>query len=287
MKKYNLIYAFVLALLIPVQNLYAADVIPANEAAKIMKKSDVIFVSVRSAADYEKVHIAGAVHVDLSTLYTDNPVPSVLNSSAEVAKVLGSKGISETKQIIIYDDGSGKNAGRMYWILDYMGAPNVQVLNGGMKAWRAARKPVTKNPTSVKAATFTPKVDKSKLATTADVNKAIGSSSTVFIDARSAAEYNGTDDSDLRKGHIPGSVNIEFSNVLNANGTLKSNDDLQALFNNAGVTKDKTVIVYCKSSVRAGIVYLALRSNLAYPNVKVYDGAFLEWNSISANKVEK
>lgn len=286
MKK-NFLIIIVLALLIPVQSLFAKDVISAAEAAKNLKSSEVIFVSVRSAADYQKVHIAGAVHVDLSQLYTDNPVPSVLKSPAEVAKVLGEKGISEKKQIVIYDDGSGKSAGRMYWIMSYMGAPNVKVLNGGMKAWRAARKPVTKNPTSVKGTTFTPNVNKSTLATTDDVNKAISSSSIVLIDARSAAEFSGTDNSDLRKGHIPGAINIEFSSVLNANGTLKSNDDLTVLFNNAGVTKDKGVILYCKSSVRAGIVYLALKSALAYANVKVYDGAFLEWESVSSNKVEK
>lgn len=287
MKKQNILLIVLLALLIPVQQIVASDVISANDVAKELKSSEVVVVSVRTASDYQKVHISGAVHVDLAQLYTDNPVPSVLKASADISKVLGEKGISEKKQIIVYDDGTGKSAGRMYWILDYLGAPNVKILNGGMKGWRAARKPVTKNPTSVKAATFTANLDKSKLATTADVQKAVGSSSAVIIDARSEAEYNGTDESDIKKGHIPGAVNIEFSKVLDSKGLLKSNEALQTLFDNSGVSKDKAVIVYCKSSVRAGIVYMALTSALNYPNVKVYDGAFLEWESVSANKVEK
>ena len=100
MKKYNLIYVFVLALLIPVQNVFAADVIAANEAAKIMKKSDVIFVSVRSAADYQKVHINGAVHVNHSDLYKDGAIKNMLKSSSEIASILGSKGIGNDMTII-------------------------------------------------------------------------------------------------------------------------------------------------------------------------------------------
>ena len=286
MKKQSLLLIIILALIIPVQNLLAQDVIFANDLSKIMKKSDVVVVSVRSTSDYKKVHISGAVHIDLKEIYTNQPVESVLKPAADVATVLGANGISEKKQIILYDDGTGKSAGRMYWILDYLGAPDVKILDGGVDAWKAARKPVTKNPTNVKAATFTPNVDKSKWAGIADVKKAVGSSSTVIIDARSPEEFKGTDQTDIRKGHIPGAVNIEFNKVLTADGKMKSADELKALFEKAGITKDKEVIVYCKSSVRAGIIYMALRSVLGYSNVKVFDGAFLEWQADSSNKVE-
>jgi thiosulfate/3-mercaptopyruvate sulfurtransferase len=286
MKRKTFISILVLALWMPVQFTLGQDIISAGDLAKISKKPDVVVVSVRSTSDYKKVHIMGAVHVDLKELYTNQPVESVLKPAAEVAKVLGSKGITNTKQIFVYDDGSGKSAGRMYWILDYMGADNVKILDGGMKAWRAARKPVTKNPTNVKAATFTPKVDQSKWAGIADVKKAVGNSSAAIIDARSPQEFNGTDQTDIRKGHIPGSVNIEFSQVLKDDGTLKPAAELKSIFEKAGVTKDKTVIVYCKSSVRAGMIYFVLRSGLGYSNVKVFDGAFLEWQSDPSNSVE-
>jgi thiosulfate/3-mercaptopyruvate sulfurtransferase len=74
--------------------------------------------------------------------------------------------------------------------------------------------------------------------------------------------------------------------ILLDDGTLKSAAELKAVFDNAGVTKDKTVIVYCKSSVRAGIIYMALTSVMGYANVKVFDGAFLEWQADASNKVE-
>jgi thiosulfate/3-mercaptopyruvate sulfurtransferase len=251
-----------------------------------MKNDDVVVVSARTAADYKKVHITGAVHINHSDLYKDGPVKNMLNSPEEIAKVLGAAGISESKKIILYDDGSGKYAGRMYWILSYLGAKDVKVLDGHMKAWRAARKPVTKNPTNVKAVTFTPNVNKDLIASMNEVKASIGSTTTAIIDARSSAEFGGQSETALRKGHIPGSINLEYTTVMDAQGKLKSNDALQKIFSDAGITKDKKVIIYCESGVRAGIIFLALKSALNYPNVKVYDGAYSEWQSLSANKVE-
>lgn len=155
-----------------------------------------------------------------------------------------------------------------------------------MDAWKAARKPVTKNPTKIVPATFTPKPDNTKIATMAEVKSAMGNSAAILVDARSPEEYKGTATSELRKGHIPGAVNLEFKNMMDANGKIKSAAELQKIFDAAGVKKDKQVILYCESGVRAGIIYFALTSVLNYPKVKVYDGAYLEWQANSANKVD-
>ena len=284
MKNIHIVLA--LLLLLPVGLVNGQDIITAAETAKLMKNDDVVVVSARTSADYKKVHITGAVHINHSDLYKDGPVKNMLNSPEEIAKVLGAAGISESKKIILYDDGSGKYAGRMYWILSYLGAKDVKVLDGHMKAWRAARKPVTKNPSNVKAVTFTPSVNKDLIASMNEVKTSIGSTTTAIIDARSSAEFAGQSETALRKGHIPGSINLEYTTVMDAQGKLKSNDALQKIFSDAGITKDKKVIIYCESGVRAGIIFLALKSALNYPNVKVYDGAYSEWQSVSANKVE-
>ena len=284
MKNIHIVLA--LLLLLPVGLVNGQDIITAAETAKLMKNDDVVVVSARTSADYKKVHITGAVHINHSDLYKDGPVKNMLNSPEEIAKVLGAAGISESKKIILYDDGSGKYAGRMYWILSYLGAKDVKVLDGHMKAWRAARKPVTKNPSNVKAVTFTPSVNKDLIASMNEVKTSIGSTTTAIIDARSSAEFGGQSETALRKGHIPGSINLEYTTVMDAQGKLKSNDALQKIFSDAGITKDKKVIIYCESGVRAGIIFLALKSALNYPNVKVYDGAYSEWQSVSANKVE-
>lgn len=273
---------FILAAIISISLSYGQDIITAPELAKIIKKENVVLVSTRTASDYKKVHITGAVHINHSDLYNSGPVKNMLKSPAEIAKILGAKGISESKTIVLYDDGTGKYAGRLYWILSYLGAKDVQILDGHVAAWKASRKPVTKNPTKVKPATFNAKADASKIATMAQVKSASG----VIIDARSAAEFNGTATTELKKGHIPGAKNLEFTNMLDAKGKLKPAADLQKLFNSIGASKDKEIIIYCESGVRAGIIYMALTSALNYPKVKVYDGAYLEWQATASNKVQ-
>ncbi len=257
------------------------DVISAKDAAALLSDGNTVFVSTRTLADYQKVHVKGAVHIDHNSLYGDM---TMLKSSQEVAKILGDNGISDQSRIILYDDGSGRYAGRMYWILTYMGADKVQIIDGGMKGWRMARKPVTKNPTTVASTTFNANVNKSILATMSEVKSAIDNGSYVLVDVRSSEEFEGKATANVRPGHIPSAVNLNFASVLDERGMIKPESELTALFTEAGITKGKTVILYCQTSVRAGIVFAALRG-LDYSKVKVYDGAYMEWQSLSANKV--
>jgi len=260
------------------QMTFAQDIISVKEFLKIKKDPNVVLVSARKPADYKKVHIAGAININHKDLYKASP-KSTLKSNAEIAKILGEKGISNSNTIVLYDNGSGKYSGRMYWILKYLGAKDVKLLDGHMKAWRMARKPVTKNPAKRKATTFAVNLNKGGIANIAQVKKASTNPASVIVDVRSADEFKGIKESKLPKGHIPSAINLEFKKVMTSKGKLKSKEALQALFTAAGITKDKEVILYCESSVRAGIVYLALTSALDYPNVKVYDGALFEWTA--------
>ena len=260
------------------QMTFAQDIISVKEFLKIKKDPNVVLVSARKPADYKKVHIAGAININHKDLYKAAP-KSTLKSNAEIAKIFGEKGISNTNTIVLYDNGSGKYSGRIYWILKHLGAKNVKLLDGHMKAWRMARKPVTKNPAKRKATSFAVNLNKSAIASIAQVKKASNNAAAVIVDVRSADEFVGIKESKLPKGHIPSAINLEFKKVMTSKSKLKSKEDLKALFTTAGITKDKEVILYCESSVRAGIVYLALKSALDYPNVKVYDGALFEWTA--------
>ena len=282
------LFGLLLTLLVLAGNVFAGpELISAKELKGIMKDKNVVIVSTRTFSDYQKVHLPGAVNVPHMELYTEPASNGYIKSADELAKYFGNKGISESKTIVLYDAGSGKYSGRLYWILKYLGAKDVRILDGQMKAWRANRGMVTRAPVTVKAVTFTPSVKKAILATTAQVSAATGNSGAVIVDARSAEEFNGTDESDIKKGHIPGAVNLEFSNVLTDAATLKGLEELKKIFTAKGITPDKEVILYCKTSVRAGILYFALTDMLGYKNVKVYDKAFFGWQSASANKVVK
>ena len=282
MKAYKKIWMFVLLALFAFTVTSAQDLIEANELAKIMKQPNTVIVSTIADAEYAKVHISGAISLYHKDLYDDN---TMLLPDAKVAQILGSKGISEDLTIVLYDNGTTKYSGRMYWVLDYMGAKDVKVLNGGMKAWKASRKPITKTPSTRKATTFTPSINKSVLAQESEVKKATSSPAYVIVDARTPEEFAGTADTTLRPGHIPGAVNVNYADLLASSGKMKSAASMQDIFNAAGVSKDKTIILYCETSIRAGVEFLALKSILAYPNVKVYDGAYAQWQAGSSNKI--
>lgn len=287
MKNLRKFISLVTVLFLFVGTALAQDLISVKELAGKLSDKNVVIVSAQKADKYAAVHIKGSINLPPADLVDNDPVTYVNKSTAEIAKILGSKGISESNEIVLYDNGTSKYSGRMYWVLKYMGAKNVKILNGELEAWKAGRKPITKTASTLPATTFTANVQPQYLAKMDEVMKATAGGSYVIVDSRSPEEYAGTDESDIRKGHIPGAVNIEYKELLDAKGKLKSKEELAKIYSAKGVTADKTVIVYCKTSVRAGIEFMALSSVLGYPNVKLYDGAFTEWEATASNKVEK
>ena len=284
MKKFRYIFSLAITFLF-IGLTFGQDLISVKELASKLSDPNVVVVSAQKPDKYAATHIKGSINVPPAVLTIDEPIEYILNTPAKMAKILGEAGISNTKEIILYDNGTSKYSGRLYWTLVYMGAENVKILNGELKAWKTGRKPITKTPTKGSPTTFTVNLKPQYLAKMDEVKKATTNASYVIIDARDADEFAGTDESDLRKGHIPGAINIDYKEMLDAKGMLKSKDALAALFTAKGVSKDKTIIIYCASSVRASIEFFALTSILDYPNVKVYDGAFNEWESLTSNKV--
>jgi len=273
MKKLILIGLFLSAIFLFNTNIFAqSNLISAKETAKIMKDDNVVLVSTRKASDYAKVHITDAVNVDILSLCKSGDIKGILKSPEEISKILGEKGINKDKKIIIYDNGKNVNAGRLYWILKYLGFKDVKILDGHMKAWRSARKPVTKYATKINPVTCSPAVNKEIIVDYNYVKANLKNPKVIIVDVQSQKEFD--------EGHIPNAKNFEYKNiVVEETGTLKSPEEISKLFTEAGITPDKEVILYCATSARAGIVFMAMESILDYPNVKIYDGAYNEWKT--------
>jgi len=108
----------------------------------------------------------------------------------------------------------------------------------------------------------------------------------VIVDTRSKEEYDGEKGETMRLGRIPGAKSFDYKNVLGKGGTIKSKEELEKITQEAGLSKDKEIILYCETAIRAGIVYMALKSILEFPKVRVYEGAFYEWTADPSNPVE-
>lgn len=254
-------------------NVFAeGDFATVKEVASKMMDSKSIIIDARTEKEYKTVHIRNAVNIPITSLSQKEPVEGMLKSKEEIAKILGDKGVTLDKNIYIYCT-KGNNAGRMYWILKMMGAENVKLLDGNMDAWKAQRKPVTKNPTMVKKGKFPAQMDTKTLINIDNVKAKMGAA--VLVDARSDAYYAGNDPKS--KGHIKGAISIPSEMMRDDKGLLKSADELKKIFESNGVTKDKDVILYCQTSTRAGLLYTIMTTVLDYSNVQVFDGAYNEW----------
>lgn len=274
---YKVLTSFALAVFVIV-NSYAGDVISAKDFMAAMKANkNLIVIDANTASNYAKVHVQGAINVPHQDLYKDGDIKGLIKSPGEMAKYLGSKGVSPDKAIVVYDDGSNKYSSRVYWILKYLGAGDVKILHKDMDDWRAARIPVTRAATKTNAVTFTPKVNNAIYISTADVKARQKASGSVIVDARTVEQFKGVDEKGESKGHLEGAVNIPYTDFLTDKGAFKSAEQIKQIAGSKGVTKDKEIIVYCNTGVWAAVVYAGLASVLDYPNVKVYDGSYSEW----------
>jgi len=266
--------ALFIVFLIAAKVFAGGDFASVNDVASKLMNPKCVIIDARTEKEYKEVHIRNAVNIPITELSSKEPIDGMLKSKEEIAKIFSENGVSPDKEIYIYCT-KGNSAGRMYWILKMMGAQNVKLIDGNLDAWKDSRKPVTKNPTMVKAANFPAKLDTKTLLSADDVKAKMSSSSVVLVDAREDAYFNGTDPKS--NGHIKGAVSISSDLMKDEKGLLKSADELKKLFESKGVSKEKEVVLYCQSSTRAGLLFTVLTSVLDYSNVKVYDGAYNEW----------
>jgi thiosulfate/3-mercaptopyruvate sulfurtransferase len=283
MKK--IILSLMITLFIGLNALTAQVTISAKDFASLQKSNKaLVVIDATKAATYAKMHIMKSVNVPYADLNKTGDIAGLIKSPAEIAAYLGKKGITAKSEIVVYDEGSNKYASRVYWVLKYVGAENVKILHKDMNQWKGARLRLTKSATPVKAATFTANVNAAIYADMAEVIAGLNKSDVVLVDCRAANEFDGS--VETSKGHLPGAVHIEYKDVLKANGAFKSKEALKELADKHGITADKKVVLYCATSVRAAVSYVAFKNILGLENVKVYDGAYNEWVATASNKID-
>jgi len=235
----------------------------------------------RTAKDeFEKAHIPGAVLFDLEVISDHaNPLPHMLAPPEAFAEAVGALGISDADRIVVYDHAGLLSAGRVWWNFRAMGHDEVYVLDGGLPRWIAEGRPMDSGPVASRARTFTPVFRPALVRDITQVQQALASGGQV-LDARARDRFQGTAPEPrpgLKSGHMPGARNTPHAELVE-NGSLRSRDDLVALFRGEGVDLDRPVITTCGSGVSASVIALAL-ARLGKWDAPVYDGSWTEWAS--------
>ena len=233
-------------------------------------------------AEYEAGHIPGAVFMDLADLTdTANPVDNMLPPAEKFASRMQSLGLGDGSRIVLYDDSAVKTSARAWFMLKMFGAHDVALLDGGIAKWKAEGRPIAQGKEQLRHRHFTAWQDDSSVRTKADVLANLHSKAEQVVDARGAARWSGSDPDPrpgIAAGHIPGSLNVPFTDLYNADGTFKDKAGLQAAFENAGVNLGKPVTTSCGSGITASVLLFAL-SLLGKDDAALYDGSWSEWGA--------
>ncbi|HSG55592.1 MAG TPA: 3-mercaptopyruvate sulfurtransferase [Paracoccaceae bacterium] len=234
------------------------------------------------AAEFSAAHVPGARYLDLPSFFDPaSPVPSALPTPAQFAERMTMLGVANGSRVVIYDDSYVKTAARAWFILRMHGVEQVAVLDGGLAKWRDEGRPLESGAAQITPVTHSPGQGLAPVRTKADMLANIDTRAEQVVDARGAARFIG-EQGDFRPGiadgHIPGSRNVVFDQVLNADGTYKSPAEIRAAFEAAGVVLSQPVVTTCGGGVTAAVLLFAL--DLAgKQDVALYDGSWSEWGA--------
>ncbi|MBW8056660.1 MAG: sulfurtransferase [candidate division NC10 bacterium] len=257
-------------------------------------KIRLVEVDVDTAA-YGEGHIPGAVGWNWKT-DLEETIERDIAHQGSVDKLLSRSGIGNDTTVILYGDNNNWFATYGLWLLKYYGHGDTRIMNGGRAKWIAEGRPMTKEVPSYPATSYKAKApDKAIRVVRDQVIAAVGKAGLALVDVRSPKEFSGEilapenlpQEGAQRGGHIPGAANIPWSQAVKEDGTFKSLEELQQLYQGKGITPEKEIIAYCRIGERSSHTWFVLKYLLGYPKVVNYDGSWTEYGSLVHVPIER
>ncbi len=268
-------------------------------------------LDVRPISERETGYVPGSQHLDPSRLNrSEGRVNGLLPKASEVANWANEFGFTADSWIVVYDGGRATAAARALWVLHVYGFNNVLWLDGGVPIWRQSSHPVvTDDSTSGNFTGGNRKTNAGRNTNSAPISAEtlrtdpdlVWSKHTLLarfsqtedakpvpqaIDARSAAEFAGTDVRSARGGHMPGAVHFEWLDLFQDDGRLKPDAQLRDALAQRSIEASKPCVVYCQSHQRSSVTYLVLK-HLGFSEVAALDGAWSNWGNDPDTPIER
>ena len=231
-------------------------------------------------AEYQNAHIPDARFFDIDDISDRrSDLPHMAPPVEKFMSRMRAMGIGDGHQVVVYDGAGLLSAARVWWLFRLMGQNNIAVLDGGFPKWLAEGRETEDLPTVVRDRHMTVRFQNQLVRDVTQVSAASKVGDHEIIDARSQGRFCGDAPeprAGLRSGRIPGSRNVYFEDLLNADKTMRDVSAMSAVFEAAGVNMSKPVITTCGSGVTAAILSLALE-RIGKTDHSLYDGSWAEW----------
>jgi thiosulfate/3-mercaptopyruvate sulfurtransferase len=264
---------------------FAGLLVSGDDLEAALGTSEMVIIDARSAG-YESGHIPGAISLKWGDYVND---AKNLKPLSELEAQLGAVGLSRDMVFVIYDDTtvSWGAAGRVFWMLEYLGCTKAHILNGGWDKWVADGRATETTVNTLFPSVFVAEVKEDILVDKNHIQSRMSDDDVIIIDSRTDEEFNGWAlYGETRGGHIPGAVQIPYAWFFKEDKTILDYQDLKNMLESRGITTDKEITSYCTAGIRSGFVYFILRL-LGYTKCSNYDGSMYEWSADSSLPMEK
>ena len=230
--------------------------------------------------EYDAAHIPNARFFDIDDVADHgSDLPHMVPPVEKFMSRMRAMGVGDGHQVVVYDGMGLFSAARVWWLFKLMGQNNIAVLDGGLPKWQAEGRPVEDLPPVIRDRHMTVRRQNHMVKDVTQVSAASKLGDYEIIDARSPGRFRGEEPEPrvgLRPGHIPGSKNVCFKELLNADQTMKNPVEMRQIFEAAGVDFNKPAITTCGSGVTAAVLSLGLE-RIGKTDHSLYDGSWSEW----------
>lgn len=286
------LFALLLGLFVGLPALAAQPLITPAELSARLAEPQLRIVDIRDGKNddgktpYDVGHIAGAIAAPYSKWRGPKDNPGKLPSEQALTAVVQKLGIDAATPVVVVYEGSNSTdfgaAARVYWTLKASGVTNLSILNGGVKAWRAANLPLTTEVPAVAPSTFTVKIDPKYVATQEEVASVIGKDNVRLLDARPVAFFEGETRHVAAKtpGTLVGAKNVDNA-VWFAKGSaaLLPTSDVKRIAQETGVQTDQPTVSFCNTGHWAATNWFVLSEVLGQKDVKLYPESTVGWSN--------